>query len=75
MGMIKLRPVAHQKLRDLAEEISRKRGVKSIAWQRLSRPLSNWLTGWRAWTTKVTIAGFDAGNPDRRIFYGSREGK
>ena len=74
MGMIKLRPVAHQKLRDLAEEISRKRGVR-VSQAEVVEAAIELVDRLEGMDHEGDIAGFDAGNPDRRIFYGSREGK
>ena len=74
MGMVKLRPVAHQKLRDLAEEISRKRGVK-VTMAQVVEAAIELIDRLEGMDHEGDIAGFDAGNPDRRIFYGSREGK
>ena len=63
-----LRPEAYQKLRDLAEEISRKRGVRVTLAQVIEASLEL-VDRLESMEHEDDIEGFDAANRDRRILY------
>ena len=66
-----LRPVAYQRLKEVTEEISRKRGVK-ITMAAVVEAAIELIDRLESMEHENDMAGFDAGNPDRRIFYHSR---
>ena len=63
-----LRPEAYQKLRDLAEEISRKRGVRVTLAQVIEASLEL-VDRLESMQDENDVEGFDAATADRRIFY------
>ena len=65
---IALRDVTYQKLRDLAEEISKKRGAKVTMAQVVEASIEL-IDRLESMEHENDTAGFDAANPDRRIFY------
>ena len=63
-----LRPVAYQRLKDVTEEISRKRGVK-ITMAAVVEAAVELIDRLESMEDEDDTAGFDAKTSDRRIFY------
>ena len=63
-----LRPVAYQRLKDVTEEISRKRGVK-ISMAQVVEAAIELIDRVESMQDENDVAGFDAANSDRRILY------
>ena len=65
---VRLRPVAYQRLVDLTEEISRKRGVKVSKAQVLEAAIEL-VDRLESMEDENDLDGFDAAHSDRRITY------
>ena len=63
-----LRPVAYQRLKDVTEEISRKRGVK-LTMAAVIEAAIELIDRLESMQDENDVAGFDAANSDRRIYY------